>query len=148
MSSTPPTKRTTPKKDAFQAFLQQLAAGQYDDRVGDLLNVLTDRMKEATIVMAWRIRIGDLNVRDDDLTLHESDLIERSTGQNWAALNPTSSAQDCLAILAVLYHTRLGMDADEAQVEAGKLTLGQITSAISTEQVNAGPLGQGSAPTA
>lgn len=143
MSTTPPTKRTTAKKaDTFQATLQEIAAGRHDDRIGELLNVVTDRMKEATVVMAWRLHIGDLNVRDDELTLAESDLIERGTGQNWAALNPTSSAQDCLAIVAVLYHTRLGMDPEQAKVEAGKLTLGQITDAISTEQVTAGPLGR------
>lgn len=142
MSSTPPTKRTTAKKDTFQSFLQELSAGRHDERIGDLLQVVTDRMKEASVIMAWRITIGDLNVRDDDLTLAESDLIERTTGQNWAALNPTSSAQDCLAIVSVLYHTRLGMEPDAAKLEAGKLTLGEITGAISTEQVNAGPLGQ------
>jgi hypothetical protein len=143
-SSAPsPTKRTTPKKvDTFQAFAQELAAGRHDDRIGDLMKVITDRMQEASVVMAWRITVGGLSVRDDDLTLKESDLIERGTGQNWQSLNPTTSAQDCLAILAVLYHTRLGLDADEAAAEAGKLTLGEITRAITTEQVNAGPLGQ------
>jgi hypothetical protein len=139
----PPTKRTTAKKvDTFQAFVQEIAAGRHDDRIGDLFKALTDRMQESQVVMAWRLTVGELSVRDDDLTLQESDLIERATGQNWQALNPTTSAQDCLAIISVLYHTRLGMDTDQATTEAGKLTLGDIASAITTEQVHAGPLGR------
>lgn len=139
--STPPTKRTTPKKvDTFQAFAQEVAAGRHDDRIGDVMKVVTDRMTEASIIMAWRLTVGDLSVRDDELTLRESDLIERATGQNWQALNPTSSAQDCLAIISVLYHTRLGMTVEDAAAEAGKLTLGEVASAITTEQVHAGPL--------
>lgn len=139
--STPPTKRTTPKKvDSFQAFAQEVAAGRHDDRIGDLMKVITDRMTETSVIMAWRLTVGGLSVRDDELTLQESDLIERATGQNWQALNPTTSAQDCLAIVSVLYHTRLGMDTDAATAEAGKLTLGDIAAAITTEQVHAGPL--------
>jgi hypothetical protein len=142
MSTPPPTKRTTAKKDSFQAFVQELSAGRHDDRVGELLTLITDRVRAASIVMAWRITVGDLSVRDDELTLIEADLIERGTGQTWEALNPTTSAQDCLAILSVLYHTRKGLPPEEAQAEAGKLTLADIASAITTEQVNAGPLDQ------
>jgi hypothetical protein len=137
----PPTKRTTAKKvDTFQAFAQEVAAGRHDERIGEIMTVVTDRMRDASVVMAWRITVGGLSVRDDDLTLKESDLIERATGQNWQSLNPTSSAQDCLAIVSVLYHTRLGLDVEQAAAEAGKLTLGEVAAAISTEQVHAGPL--------
>jgi hypothetical protein len=142
MSNPPPTKRTTPKKDSFQSFIQELSAGRHDDRVGELLNLITERVKDASIVMAWRITVDDLSVRDDELTLIEADLIERGTGQTWEALNPTASAQDCLAILAVLYHTRKGLDPEQAQAEAGKLTLARIAEAITTEQVKPGPLDQ------
>jgi hypothetical protein len=142
MSNTPPSKRTTPKKDSFQSFLQELAAGRHDERIGELLELITERIQKASIVMAWRITVGDISVRDDELTLIEADLIERGTGQTWEALNPTSSAQDCLAILAVLYHTRKGLEPEEAQAEAGKLTLANIAEAITTEQVKPGPLDQ------
>jgi hypothetical protein len=142
MSTPPPTKRTTPKKDAYQSFLQQIAAGRHDEHIGELLKAITDRVREASVVMAWRITVGDLTVRDDELTLIEADLIERGTGQTWEALNPTTSAQDCLAILSVLFHTRKNLDPEAAKAEAGKLTLADIASAITTEQVTAGPLDQ------
>lgn len=96
--------------------IQEILLGRCDGGLADIHKAILKRIEEGSAILAWRITIGELVVRQDDITLDEAAALEDVTGQQWSALNPVTSIAAFRAVALVCGQSRLGWD--EAAAEA------------------------------
>lgn len=120
--------------------IAEILAGRMDGRLADVQEAMRERVLSQATSMRWQLNHPDVQVREDDLTLEEAEMIERLTGQSWATIDPYSSAVECRAILAVCLQKREGKSPSEAAAITGKIPVTDVTGMLSTYEVTAGPL--------
>ena len=139
MAQTRAIKKAAERKTPEQRVLDDIKAGRLDGSITDLIDAITDRVREGAVIMRWHVRLDDLDVTEDDLTIDEAYQVERESGGNWRDITPLQSAAHARALLVALFQTRRGLTLDEARYEAGRLTVAETLAAISQEAAP-GPL--------
>lgn len=119
----------------------EILDGRLDGKLADIQQAIRERVLSQATSMRWVIAHPEVEVREDDLTLEEAEMIERITNQTWASIDPYQSARECRAILAVALQKRAGKSAQEAAALTAALTVTEATEMLSTYEVTAGPLG-------
>lgn len=120
--------------------IAEIAAGKLDGHLAEIQEAMRERVLSQATSMRWKITHPDIEVREDDLTLEEGEMIERITGGSWATIDPYSSAAECRAILAVCLQKRCGKTAAEAAEISGNVPITEAAGMLSTYEVTAGPL--------
>lgn len=143
MAQTRAIKKAAERKTPEQRVLDDIKAGRLDGSITDIIDAITDRVREGAVIMRWHVRLGDLDVTEDDLTIDEAYQVERESGGNWRDINPLKSAAHARALLVALFQTRKNLSYDEAVFAVGQLTVAATLDAISQE---AAPVPLGSSP--
>jgi hypothetical protein len=133
MAQTRAIKKAADAKTPEQRVLDDIKAGRLDESITGIIDAITDRVREGSVIMRWHVRLGDLDVTEDDLTIDEAYQIERESGGNWRDINPLQSAAHARALLVALFQSRRGLSYDEAVFEAGQLTVAATLAAINQE---------------
>lgn len=120
--------------------IAEIKAGRMDGHLADVQEAMRERVLSQATSMRWQLNHPDVQVREDDLTLEEAEMIERVTGMSWATIDPYSSAVECRAILTVCLQKRCGKTPAEAAAITGKIPVTEATELLSTYEVTAGPL--------
>lgn len=133
------------------AVLESIKAGDHDGHLVDVIEAVRLRFEFGGTRQKWKLSYKvdgtSYEVREDDLTLGESRLVERLTGTNWGLLNPASSGSECLAIIAACLHDRHGKTlkftrdgpSGEAWDLASKVTATEAAESISSYEVERAP---------
>lgn len=73
---------TKTRKDTAQDIAQRIAAGDYDGELMPVLEAIQGRFASQATGMRWQLKLGDLLVTEDDLTLNEAYAIEKAAACN------------------------------------------------------------------
>lgn len=125
----------------------QIKSGELDGNLVMLLEAIRVRFTNGPTAQRWKISHREAEFKQGDLTMKEARLVERITGTSWANLNPTTSATECMAIIAACLHVRDGKAltftregaAGEAWDEASSLNMEETIAAISSYEVESAP---------
>lgn len=128
----------TDKRDS-QKVCAEILDGRHDGYLAEITRAMQERILSQATSMRWRINYDGFEVTEDDLTLDEAVLIEKTTSETWATINPQNSAETCRAILVVALHKRKGMDLKAAHTEVGAITVNQAASLLDVYEVPAVP---------
>lgn len=115
-----------------------VAAVSRGDLDGDLVTIaqaVQHRVVQSGVLTQWRVKLDDIDVVEADLTLDEWDRWARSTEGSWQLLKPLQSPATAIALMTVLFQTRSGLSADEAEERARSITAAAIVEALSEEPV-------------
>lgn len=118
---------------------ERIVAGELDGELADILQALHQRNVERVVTTRWRVRLGDLVVTEDDVTLDELEMAERLARRSWQTLHPVQSAASAKALLVAAHVHRLGMSESDAKATVGKLTGGDVIDAVDTIEVPGRP---------
>lgn len=118
---------------------ERIVAGDLDAELADILNALHQRNVERVVTTRWRVRLGDLVVTEDDVTLDELELAETLAKRSWHTLHPVQSAASAKALLIAGHVHRLGMTEQQARATVGKLTGAEVLDAVDTVEVPGRP---------
>ena len=125
----------TTRKDTAQDIAQRIAAGEYDGELMPVLEAVQSRFASSAVGLRWQVKLGDLTVTEDDLTLNEAYAIEQAAACNWSEIDPVRSANHCRALVGVCLESRLGLTHDEAEARLCALTVSELVDAISRREV-------------
>lgn len=139
MAQTRAVKKAAAAKTPEQRVLDDIKAGRLDGSITSIIEAITDRVREGSVIMRWHVHLDDLDVSEDDLTIDEAYRVERESGGNWSDINPLQSAAHARALLVALFQTRKGLPYDEAVFEVGQLTVAATLAAV-TQEAQPGPL--------
>ena len=131
---------TKTRKDTAQDIAQRIAAGDYDGDLMPVLEAIQGRFASSATGLRWQLKLGDLLVTEDDLTLNEAYAIEKAAACTWVEIDPVRSANHCRAIVGVCLESRLGLTHAEVEARIGTLTVSELVDAISRREVTPVPL--------
>lgn len=80
----------------------------------------------------WKLTLGDVEIREGDLTLGQAERIEELTGESWRFLNPLRSAKHAVAIASVFIADREQISVDDART---KVSAANMTAVIESYEV-------------
>lgn len=126
---------TTTRTDTAQDIAQRIAAGDYDGELMPMLEAIQGRFSTSATGLRWQLKLGELTVTEDDLTLNEAYAIEKAAGCNWGEIDPVRSANHCRAIVGVCLESRLKLTHDEVEARLDALTVSELVDAISRTEV-------------
>lgn len=86
----------------------QIKAGDFDGHLVRVIEAVRLRFTHGGRAQKWKITYDGQEIRQDDLTMGEVRVVEKITGLTWAALDPTTSGLECMAIIAAHLHVRHG----------------------------------------
>lgn len=131
---------TTKTRETAQDIAQRIAAGDHDGSLMPILEAIQGRFASSATGMRWQLKLGDLLVTEDDLTLNEAYAIEKAAACNWVEIDPVRSANHCRAVVGVCLESRLKLTHDEAEARIDALTVSELVDAISRTEVTPVPL--------
>lgn len=131
---------TEQTRESAQDIAQRIAAGDHDGNLMPILEAIQGRFASSATGLRWQLKLGDLCVSEDDLTLNEAYAIEKAAACNWVEIDPVRSANHCRALVAVCLESRLGLSRDEAEARLAALTVSELVDAISRVEVTPVPL--------
>lgn len=145
----PASRRVTPKRtpdDVRDEFLENVAVGNYDLDIGGLNSLLGDvmgqRAKKLGKVQRFSIALGDITVREEELTLNALDIIRARTGLLWFQLDGNIILADHFVLRSVIEAVLITRDdwtADEAAAKVGAFTADEASTCVTIEVIDADP---------
>ncbi len=121
-------------------FLAELTAGRWDDHLNAILEQVGVYAATKSGKVEWKVTTDDWQVVGPDATLDELERMEQATGATWFTLSPQRSAQHCRAVLQVLYQTRGGLSAEDAEAKVKAHTRAELDEIVGAELVIPAPL--------
>lgn len=125
--------------DTPAVLVDAVKAGDYDGHLNELLEAIRLRLTHGTTEIRWKVTYDGEEITQDSLTLAEAAFVERTTLTSWANLNPTNSAGECQAIIAMALHMRQGVPRKEAMDRAGAIGLEDAVAAVGSYEVQRVP---------
>ncbi len=122
----------------IDAVVAGIEAGDYDDQLADIVTAIRERNSEAERELRWRITIDDETWDEDSVTAGEIRLVERTTGINWAALEPGMSADVTTMFIVAHWHKVGGLELKDAWDRAEALNAKKIAGCVSNYQAGPG----------
>ncbi|GEM_PF-1741291 len=120
-----------------------ILSGDLDGHLADVLASIVKRQQSGFSTMRWRLRIDDVEITEDDMTLAEAKTVEKITSLSWVMIEPTRSAVHMSAILVAAAHHRDGLTVEAAEERVDAHTANEIMGALDQYEVNPSPLGSG-----
>ncbi len=117
----------------------QILNGFFDGRLVEIAEAIQQRVSTGEVAVRWRLKMDDLDLREDDLTLGEFFLWERMAGKTWERLKPLASAADCRALLLVLGQERRSLDYDQAKAWVDAMPAKRLLESFSEVEVTEAP---------
>lgn len=144
MSNTVPPSRARQKaaaaKTPGQNAVIAIKAGTCDTELAAIAEAISERVQAGLVKFSWRVVLDDLEIGEDDMTLDEAMKAEKASGTTWLTLDPRTSAAHCQAILSVVYQTRGGLTAEQADEKLRNLTVKDLLGAFKAEANADSPL--------
>ena len=125
--------------DEVEDLKAQILNGFFDGHLVEVSKAIQQRVSTGEVAVRWVMRLDDLTVAEDDLTLDEFFLWERTAGKSWQQLRPLASAADCRALLLVLAQERQGLDYDAAKAWVSALPAKRVLESFSEVEVTEAP---------
>ena len=119
----------------------RIIGGDFDGHLNDIATALANRAQIGAVVNKWKMKLGDLELTEDDLTFEEVALWSKVAGASWLELRPlTADVSMCRALLLVLIESRLGLTGDEAAEKLKSYRALDVIEAFSSYEVEQSPL--------
>lgn len=118
---------------------EAIKSGDFDGQLVPLVEAVRMRFTHGTTEQKWKVTYEGEDITQDSLTLAEASFVEKQAGTSWAFLNPTNSAGECQAIIAMHLHFRQGKSRKEAVEEAGRMNLEAAVAAVGSYEVDKAP---------
>lgn len=115
----------------FKKLKAQILAGGYDGSLVEIVQAIQERFQNSTHRQLWRIRFDGDEWTEETVTIGEIADVERAVGRNWHSVDPASSAQHLVAVIAAHVAHRDDIKMSEALKQAGKVPMGELTEVLS-----------------
>lgn len=122
--------------DKTKKLIADIALGRYDDDLLDIVDAIKPRFTDGALQVRWKLTHDDCEFTEDSVTIGEIKAVERFTGLSWFEINPRSSAEQMVALLAAHNAKVHGMTPDEALSKAEELPLADVAKMLSEYQVD------------
>lgn len=121
--------------------IEAVKAGDFDGNLVEIIEAVRVRFQFGSTEQKWKVTYDGEDITQDSLTLAEASFVEKQAGTSWAYINPTNSAGECQAIIAMHLHFRHGKPRKEAVEEAGRMNLEAAVDAVGSYEVERAPKG-------
>lgn len=132
---------TAPKATPIDKLKADILAGTYDEHVGDIVRTIVERSLAGGPVFRWQFVLNGETIREDDLALGMTSMVERITKTDWGDFDPRLRAEWLRVLLAVYLHKRDGISLDEAEKKVDALNHSAIVASFSEYEVPQVPFG-------
>lgn len=116
--------------------LAEIGLGRFDQDLLAIVEAIKPRITEGAIQVRWKLTHDDCSFTEDSVTIGEIRTVEKFTGLSWFEINPRSSAEQMVALLAAHNAKAHGMAADEALAQAEGLSLADVAKMLSEYQID------------
>lgn len=134
-----------PETTPAQRAVQEIVLGHCDGELVSIHEAIVSRIEAEAATLAWRLRCGGLEVRQDDLTLDEAEALERVTGKSWTDLAPAGSVFAFRTIVMVCGAARLQWTKEQIDTVLPKTAAG-IAACVDFVEVAPVPLDASGTP--
>lgn len=120
-----------------------ILAGRYDGNLDGIVMAIHERALSGATQIRWSFEFEGETVREDDLTLGVTAMVERITKQDWSGFDPRLSAENCRVLLSVWLHKRDGIPLKDAEAKVEALNHYEFGKTFSVYEVPQVPLDPG-----
>jgi hypothetical protein len=134
----------TAEDEAFAALNLAIIGGDYDMHLSDLAKAVGIRAMVGNVASKWKMKLGALELTEDELTFEEVAEWSKAAGVSWTELRPLSADINlCRTLLLVLLETRLGLTGEPALDQLRTYRAAEVVDAFSAYEVELSPLVDG-----
>lgn len=138
------TEPKRPKTEPIEKIKADILDGRYDGDIGDLLITIHEHiLRNQTTQVRWAFTLDGETIREDDLTLGETAMVERFVGSDWGSFDPRVSAVNSRALLVSILHHRSGMTVNDAQAKVDQMNHAEFGETFTVYEVTQVPLDDG-----
>lgn len=121
--------------------IDNIAAGGYDGRLGDVIAAVLARISETETTLNWRITLEGDTWDAETVTLAELAAAEKLAGTSYLMLDPMRYMDHLVALLVAHFRVVDGLKPDLAIEKARKYTVSDLKEIVSLYE--AGAVGKG-----
>lgn len=130
----------TAKKSPVDKLKDDILAGKFDGNLDTIVLAIHERALTEATQIRWSFEIDGERVREDDLSLGVTSMVERITKADWSQFDPRLSAENCRVLLAVYLHKRDGIPLKDAEAKVEALNHYEVGKTFSVYEVPQVPL--------